>query len=226
MNDQNSVATKSQTERALEEVRNLIFRGELGAGTDHLESELAERLNMSRTPIREALLMLEAQGLLEVRPRKGVRILSLSPRDMREIYEVLTELESLAARKAAQAGYGEVDLAALTQSIARMDATLAAEDRDAWAEADDTFHAELVRLGGNARVRSLVAMMSDQVRRARRMTLYIRPLPLKSNDDHRRVLEAIRAGDPSAAHSIHHAHREHACNELTALLDRHRLHQL
>ena len=56
---------------------------------------------MSRTPVREATLMLEAQGLLEVRPRKGVRIPPISPEDMAEIYEVITELESLAAEKAA-----------------------------------------------------------------------------------------------------------------------------
>lgn len=57
---------------------------------------------MSRTPVREATLLLEAQGLLEVRPRKGVRILSLYADDMHEIYQVLTELESLAAFLAAE----------------------------------------------------------------------------------------------------------------------------
>jgi len=61
----------SNTQRAVEELRALIFSGELGAGTDHLESELADLLGMSRTPIREAALILEAQGLVEMRTRKG-----------------------------------------------------------------------------------------------------------------------------------------------------------
>ena len=68
---------------------------------------------MSRTPVREATLILESQGLLEVRPRKGVRISALSADDMREIYEVLTELESLAASLAAEAHYSEEQLAKL-----------------------------------------------------------------------------------------------------------------
>lgn len=217
---------RTQSLRAFEVLRDLILRGDLGAGTDHLESELAERLGMSRTPVREAVLMLEAQGLLEVRPRKGVRIISLSAADMGEIYEVLTELESLAAWKAATLAYDDQALSDLSHALTAMEEALQAEDREAWAEADDRFHAELVRLGGNARLRALVGMMADQVRRARRLTLYMRPLPLKSNEDHRKVLEAIRRGDAETARNIHHEHREHAKQELTALLARHRLHQV
>ena len=91
--------SKSHSIRAVDALRALIFAGELPPGSDHLESELAEKLGMSRTPVREATLVLESQGLLEVRPRKGVRISALSADDMREIYEVLTELESLARRR-------------------------------------------------------------------------------------------------------------------------------
>jgi len=210
----------------VEELRRLIFGGDLPGGSDHLESELADRLGMSRTPVREAVLMLEAQGLLEVRPRKGVRILPVSADDMREIYDVLTELESLAAEKAAAAGYRAEDLVDLSASIAAMDEALAREDREAWAEADDRFHSELVRLGRNSRIQAIVAMMADQVRRARAVTLYMRPLPLKSNEDHRGVLDAIRRGDASVARRIHRAHRAHAGEVITNLLERHRLHQL
>ena len=114
-----------------------IFSGELAAGSDHLESELAGLLDMSRTPVREAVLTLESQGLLELRPRKGVRILPLSPEDMAEIYNVLTELESHAAERAAASGYDETELAPLAQAIDDMDAAIAATDLDAWAAADD-----------------------------------------------------------------------------------------
>jgi len=216
----------SNTQRAVEVLRELIFRGELAAGSNHLESELAERLGMSRTPVREATLMLEAQGLVEVKPRKGVRIASLSPDDMREVYEVLTELESLAAERAAEAGYSEADLAELVAAIEAMEAALEAEDRESWASADDRFHRELVRLGGNTRVQSIVSMMGDQVRRARSVTLYMRPMPLKSNEDHRRVLEAISSGDSATARSVHRTHRQHAREVLIDLLKRHHLHHV
>jgi len=213
----------SQSRRAMERLRDLILDGELAAGTDHLETELALRLGMSRTPVREAALMLEAQSLLEVRPRKGVRILSVSVEDMHEIYEVLTELESLAARRAAQANYSVEQLTALATGIAKMNASLARKDREGWAVADEAFHDELVRLGGNVRIRAIVANFNDQVRRARAMTLYMRPLPEQSNADHQALYDAIARGDADRAHDIHWQHRTQARLLLTGLLERHGL---
>lgn len=210
----------SNTRRAADDLRRMIFTGVLGPGTDHLESELADLLGMSRTPVREAILLLQAQGLVEMRPRKGMRVLALSPADMRDIYDVLTELESLAADRAARFGYDPSELEPLGGAIADMDAALARDDRDAWSEADDRFHSELVRLGQNHRVQAVAGMMVDQVRRARATTLHLRPLPTKSNEDHRKVYEAIRAGDPNTARRVHHAHRTHAKEMLLGLLDK------
>ncbi|CTQ52854.1 putative HTH-type transcriptional regulator YdfH [Roseibium album] len=217
---------KTITTQAMEKIRQLIFDGKLAAGSDHLESELADRLGMSRTPVREATLILAQQGLLEVRPRKGVRISTLSLRDMAEIYSVLTELESLAAEEAANAGYSDVDLKTLKQSIEAMEEALEREDREAWAMADDAFHDELVRLGGNSRVESIVSMMANQVRRARAMTLFIRPLPVKSNEDHRAVYSAIKEGDSVRARDRHRSHRQHAREVLIELLEKHKLFQI
>lgn len=213
----------SNSQRALQELREMIFSGELAAGSDHLESELASLLDMSRTPVREAVLMLESQGLLELRPRKGVRIMPLSPDDMAEIYDVLTELESLSAERAAQAGYSEFDLSKLAQTIDDMDTAISSSDLDAWAEADDRFHKELVRLGDNGRITTIVNMMSDQVRRARTVTLFMRPLPTKSNEDHRAVYQAIRNGHSDEARMMHRRHRQHAKGIIVELLQKHRL---
>ena len=213
----------SSSQRALLELRKMIFSGELAPGSDHLETELAEQLNMSRTPVREAVLMLEGQGLLALRPRKGVRVLPLSPEDMEEIYDVLTELESLAAECAARAAHTEEDLRFLSTAINDMDVAIANGDLDAWANADDRFHTELVRLGGNSRVNLIVNMMSDQVRRARITTLFIRPLPIKSNEDHRKVYDAIKNGEAQVARDTHREHRLHAKTIIVKLLKKHRL---
>lgn len=216
----------SNTQRAIHELRELIFSGELSAGSDHLESELAERLHMSRTPIREAALTLEGQGLLELRPRKGVRILPVSVGDMLEIYDVLTELESLAARRAAERNLDQDALATLAIAIAKMEKALVAGALEDWAKADDLFHSELVRLGGNSRVQTIVEMMNDQVRRARFVTLFMRPLPLRSNEDHRLVYEAIKSGDAEQAAIIHHKHRRNAKKLIISLLEKHRLNKI
>ena len=212
--------TASNAQRAGYALRHLIFSGELAAGSDHLETELAARLGMSRTPVREAVLVLESQGLLEVRPRKGVRIQPVSPDDMRVVYGVLTVLESLAAENAARAGYADDQLAPLARAIEQMDAAMAGDDRKAWALADEQFHRELVHLGGNQRVVDIAERMSDQVRRARTVTLFMRPKPTKSNDDHRAVFEAIQAGDWQAAGRLHRQHREDAKDVLLELLSK------
>ena len=216
----------SNADRALSALRQMIFSGALMPGSDHLETELAERLGMSRTPVREAALMLQAQGLVEVRPRRGIRVLPVSAQDMADIYDILTELESLAAARAAEAAYSKPDLATLAETIRDMDAALAADDLRAWAEADDRFHRELVRLGGNARLSMIVSVMRDQVRRARATTLFIRPKPSKSNADHRTVYQAIAERNPARAHDTHHAHRRAARDMLVALLEKHQFHGL
>lgn len=222
MNDTTS-KPPSNAQRALHELRDMIFSGQLAAGSNHLESELATLLGMSRTPVREAVLMLEGQGLLELKPRKGVRILPVSPDDMREIYDVLTELESLAAEQAAQKSYVAKDLEALGRAIEDMEVAVMAEDLDNWAAADDRFHTELVRLGRNKRIEMIVSMMQDQVRRARALTLFMRPMPLKSNEAHRRVYQAIEQGDADMARAAHRAHRQQSREMLVDLLERHRL---
>lgn len=217
---------KSQSLKAEDRIRELILSGELAAGSDHLETELAERLGMSRTPVREATLMLEAQGLLEVRPRKGVRILSLSADDMREIYEILTELECLAAALIAAAGYSTEQLATLKHYVEEMELSVLALDLERWAKADHAFHDELVRLSGNSRIVSVVGMFNNQVRRAQSMTLHIRPLPHRSNKDHRALYEAISEGNVEKARQIHWLHRREALELLTGLLERHQLRRL
>ncbi|MEP2641327.1 GntR family transcriptional regulator [Roseobacter sp.] len=217
---------QSNAQRALHQLRDMIFSGQLAAGSSHLETELASLLDMSRTPVREAVLLLEGQGLLELKPRKGVRILPVSPTDMREIYDVLTELESLSAEHAAQKNYGVDDLRALQTAIEDMEQALSEGNLDDWAAADDRFHMELVVLGQNKRLEMIVSMMRDQVRRARTTTLYMRPLPLKSNEAHRRVYQAIAQGDADMARAAHRAHRQQSREMLVDLLERHRLRAL
>ena len=216
----------SNTQVAVQTLKQLILENMLPPGSNHLESELAEKLGMSRTPVREATLILEAQGLLEVRPRHGVKILSLSIEDMREIYQILTELEALSAELAAGRDIDSAEFAQAEDAIRDMDIALQSDNREEWARADETFHRELVRLGGNGRIATIVETYTDQVRRARSLTLYMRPSPTKSNEDHRRVLEAIRSGNGSEARTLHSAHRVQAGALLIEILEKHKLHSV
>ena len=213
----------SNTLLAINQLRALIVSGQLGGGTDHLESELATRLGMSRTPVREALLRLECEGLLEIRPRKGVRIKPFTPEDMEEVYDLLIELEGLAAAKAAARNLTEMDLAPLATALADMETALNNCARDDWSIADDTFHSELARLSGSYRISRITQLLSDQMHRARHLMLYIRPAPVNSVVEHRQLLEAIRAGDSDRARQVQRDHRIAAKTQLIALLETHQL---
>lgn len=202
----------------------MIFNGRLPPGSNHFEQDLAEQLGMSRTPVREAALTLEAQGLVAIEPRRGVKVLGLSVSEMSDIYDVLSALEALAAKRVAQrvksGDLGTAQLAILRESTDQMKRALGREDREGWATADEVYHSELVRLAENLHLEDTVARTMDQVRRARLMTLHLRPLPHASTKDHLDVLNAIEAGDAEQAHNRHLAHRQAARDMMVELLTR------
>jgi DNA-binding GntR family transcriptional regulator len=216
----------SLTERAYTEIRRRILENELSAGTQVLEQELAEMLEMSRTPVREAMVRLADEGMVEVRPRHGMRVLPISADDMREIYDVLTALESMAAERVAARGVSPEELRALRQAVVDMDAALAADDLRTWAAADERFHLLLVEYCDNERLRALVSGYWDQSHRVRLVTLGLRPKPVDSNKDHAAVVDAIARGDAVVARRLHRQHRVRSGETLVNLLKTHGLTQL
>ena len=210
----------SSAERAYRALKKLILGDELPAGSHLLEQEAAERLGMSRTPVREAMIRLEKDGVVEVRPRHGMRVLPVSPDDMREIYQVLTALESAAAEALARRGATPAEIASLRAAVADMEAALDRGDLDGWADADKRFHWLLVTLTGNQRLQQMVSQLDEQAHRARVLTLRLRPKPVNSIRDHARLVAAIARRDAESARRIHHDHRTRAGEMLVGLLDR------
>lgn len=199
-------------------LRRQILDGVLASGAMALEGELAASLGVSRTPVRQALVRLADEGLIELRPRHGMRVRPIAAADMAEIYEMLAALEGAAARRCAECGLERKVLDALDGAVAAMDAALAADDLPGWAGADARFHRLLVEASGNRRLAASVAGFSDQVQRARIATLALRPKPTGSNADHRAVVEAIRAGDAGRAETLHRQHRARVGALLVQLL--------
>jgi len=212
--------------KAYQAFKAMILDGRLKPSASYLESELAEWIGVSRTPVREAALRLEREGLVRVRPRRGIQVLPISAEDMKEIYQLLTSLEPLAAQLAAERGLSAEDAAALAQETERMEQALAANDLVAWAEADDAFHALLVEASGNKRLIEATTRYRMQVHRARMATLSLRPRPHQSTADHRALLACLISGDAIGARQVHFAHREAAGRMLTDLLERHQLDNL
>jgi len=215
-----NTATKiSMPNRAYQEIKRRILENEFSPNSILLEQELAELLEMSRTPVREALIRLSNEGMVEVRPRHGMRVLPLSAQDMREIYDILTALESQAAGIVAQSGLSKEQLDNLNQSLNDMDEALEIDDLMRWALADESFHRQLVEYSANDRLISIVNNFWDQSHRARILTLHLRQKPTKSNDDHRRVVAAIEARDSETASKEHREHRTRSGAMLVELLE-------
>ena len=221
-----SSAKLSRANDAYNRLKTEILENRMPPGFQGTEPEIALRLNMSRTPVREALLRLQGEGLVELKPRRGVRVLPIAPSDMREIYQLLTVLEPEAAADIAIAGVSPDEIAVLDDATTEMELALAQGDLDKWAAADDRFHRELLKLNENGRLSAFVNTLFDQAHRARMVTLRLRTLPHESTLEHRRILNAIAKGDADKTRALFRAHRERAATELLSVLEECRLTQL
>jgi DNA-binding GntR family transcriptional regulator len=221
--DTNSSSLVSQ---AYEQIRQKILDNHWSPGYQAMEQEVALALGMSRTPVREALIRLQQEGFVEVVPRRGMRVLPVSPSDMREIYEILTALECAAAETVAKRGPSQQELAPLIAATQAMETALGLDDLDAWAAADETFHHALVSLAGNKMLLDTVMGFWDRAHRARMFTLRLRPKPVNSTKEHMQLVDMLARSDAVGAVQVNRAHRERASRELLAIFERYRLQQL
>jgi DNA-binding GntR family transcriptional regulator len=219
-------ATISLVDDAYEQIRRRILDNAWPPGHRALEQEVALALGMSRTPVREALMRLQNEGLVEVIPRHGMRVLPVSPNDMREIYQILTALECMAAELLAQRKPSGKELEPLVAATKAMDKALKAGDLEAWAAADESFHKQLVELAGNRQLQATVMNYWDRAHRARMVTLRLRPKPVNSTREHRVLVDRIAAGDADGAAQLFRAHRQRAGRELLAIFEHYRFAQL
>jgi DNA-binding GntR family transcriptional regulator len=226
MNAPKRAVTTSLVDEAYEQIRRRILDNLWPPGHRALEQEVGLALGMSRTPVREALMRLQNEGLVEVIPRHGMRVLPVSPNDMREIYQILTALECMAAELLAQRRPTGKELEPLVAATKAMDKALKADDLDAWAAADERFHGHLVELAGNRQLQATVLNYWDRAHRARMFTLRLRPKPVTSTREHMQMVERLLAGDAAGAAAVTRAHRERATRELVAIFEHFKLAQM
>ena len=220
-NGAEAIPRASLVEDAYAALKTAIRENAYPPGHQISEQEIAAQLNMSRTPVHEALIRLQAEGLVRILPRRGVVVSSVSPDDIREIYDVTIALESMAAELLAKKPDEERRAVAndLILTTKDMEARLAADDLAGWAKADDRFHRLLVERCGNGRLTRLLETVQDQSHRARVMTLRLRPKPIGSASQHMEIVEAIRRGDPPAARDAAYRHRAGARDQIVPLLN-------
>ncbi|MFM0174955.1 FadR/GntR family transcriptional regulator [Paraburkholderia sediminicola] len=198
------------TDAAIATIRERIEAGAYPVGSLlPAQRQLSEELAISRASLREALSTLEALGLLVIRPGKGVYVESAQASaahawrfaeqsSLPDTYQMRFALEGFIARMAALA-VSESDLAWFEENITAMQTALACDELDEAARLDYDFHMRIVNIAGNAAIESILSSSAEIMKESQRMPFYRRELVLSTYNEHRVILDALKARDSAAA---------------------------
>lgn len=196
------------TDAAAAALREAILRGDAAPGSRLGETELAEQLGLSRTPVREALRQLASDGLVTVLPNRGARVAEWSREDLEEIYELRALLEAHAAARAATRIPDE-QVALLVKLCDEMDdcaRQATASDLDRIAELNARFHGLILEASGSARLTGLMKAVVQVPLVLRTFHHYSPEALRRSLGHHREIVAAFRAGDADWASSVMRSH--------------------
>jgi DNA-binding GntR family transcriptional regulator len=190
---------------ALTALRNAIQWGELAPGERISEANIAKRLGLSRTPIREASQQLASEGLLETVQRVGSFVRRIEPSEIDEIYQLKALLEPLCAKLAAQ-NISATDQERLRRNVSSMERHVVAGDVHRMGDAIDAFHDLVLEASGSRLLPSIYAQIDGRIRWLRRRNLSLPGRLKQSLAQHRVIARAIVAKDPVAAEAATRRH--------------------
>lgn len=197
--------TLKRAETLRETLEGEIATGRYPAGTRLDEVTLAKRFNVSRTPIREALIKLSVAGLVEIRPRRGAFVREIGIPRLIEMFEVMAELEGMCGRLAARR-ISAGELAELQAAHEACDRASKAGDPDAYFHANRAFHEAIYRASHNEFLAEQAKNLQNQLKAYRRLQLRVRNRVAGSLAEHQKIVDAIVQGDSEAAENQLRAH--------------------
>jgi len=205
-------------ERVHEHLKAEILANRYAPGSTLLEVPLSEELGVSRGPIREALRSLEAEGLVEITPRRGAVVTSLTKRDFLDAYQLRESLEALGVRLAIPR-LSEPALAALDARIDAMVVFASEDDFDAFFDANARFHEAIVGASENRKLIEVYRRLMAQMGPYRRPSARLRGNLDNSIAEHREIVAAARARDVGAGVALVMRHIEVPQRTLEAMTD-------
>jgi DNA-binding GntR family transcriptional regulator len=207
-------------ERAHTQIKRMVLDNRVHGGEYLLEEDLVRAVGVSRTPVREALVQLQNEGLIVIVPRRGIRIVPLTIEDIREVHDIMQWLESQAAYALAMRADRVPYVKALRRHVVEMRRALGKGDLDTWARENDSFHMGLVASAGNGRLVRICQNLLEQSHRVRVFTLRLRKPPSRTTDAHTSMLKAIEEGDGDRAVAIQVANKKAWLAELMEIVAR------
>lgn len=200
-----------------EAIRDAIVTHALKPGERLMETELAEEMGVSRTPVREAIRKLELEGYVVMIPRKGAYVAGLSIKDINEVFEIRAALEALAAALAARRATPE-EIEEMQRIVVTEADQFKTNDLMKTIEADTRFHELIYIASRNTRLLAMIKDIREQVQRFRTTTLAV-PGRLKfAIGEHRRLVEAIADRDMESARQAAWDHIESSENALLEVI--------
>jgi DNA-binding GntR family transcriptional regulator len=205
-------------DEATERIRDLIVEGRLAAGEWINEAELCQQLQISRTPLREALKVLATEGLVELVPRRGARVAQLSLRELTDLFEALAGVEGLAAELAAER-ISAADLEKLHELQASIEQSHKARNRLTYFHENHELHVAIVRCSGNSAIVDIHARLIARVRRARYQAILSEARWSASVEEHAQILAALARRDVRRAGELMRQHVAHTSQVVRASMD-------
>ncbi len=188
-------------------LRRAILKGELKPGERLMEIALAERLGVSRTPIREAMRKLELEGLVVMIPRRGAQVANITEKDLNDVLEVRIALENMAIMKACSRITSE-ELEKLDMAALEFQRMTTEGDLVRMAEADEAFHEVLYQAADNRRLNQVLNNLREQIYRYRVEYLKEEETRNLLVREHKEIMEAVRNRDVESAQEISFQHIE------------------
>jgi GntR family transcriptional regulator, rspAB operon transcriptional repressor len=201
-------------------LRDLIVRAELAPGERLSETELGDRLGVSRTPVREALGRLRDDRLVEVRPQIGTFVSRISPQAVSDAQFIREALECTAVRVSAELA-DEESMAQIEENLRAQERAVARTDIDSWQLLDDTFHRSLCDLSGHPAVWPVNERAKSHLNRLRRLSLTMPDYLSTMVDAHRAVSDAVAIHDPDAAEIALREHLRAVLREVPKIREQH-----
>lgn len=203
------LASTALYEQVADELRGRILARAMEPGSWIDELKLCGELGISRTPLREALKVLAAEGLVTMKLRRGAYVTEMSERDVREAYQLLALLESDAAAEVA-ARASEAELQELRQLHQALEAAL--PDRDAFFAANERFHLRVLEIDGNRWRLQIVGDLRRLMKLNRHHSLFREGRLEESLQEHRAIVQALSAREPAACRTLVQAHFANGLN--------------
>jgi DNA-binding GntR family transcriptional regulator len=192
-------------ERIYEEIVRLIVSGELPSGVSIDEKELTERLQVSRTPFREAIGTLAKEGLIEIKPYRGFFVRSFTPKEIDDLYDLRKTLECFAVELAVPQ-MSDRHIAGFERILDEAVAALRRGDMETYGIRDKEFHETIAELSGSAPLIETLARLALQIQICRSIANESRDLAERAAKERDQILQAFRARDITRAKTLMHAH--------------------